>query len=94
MEKQFSHPMHLFGGFTIINIGLSMLSFLIMIYFKFWGGKSFIQTPLPQLVVLFAMIGILSLFMGFLAEILMRTYYESQNKKSYQVLDPIDNKPS
>ena len=94
MEKQFSHPMHLFGGFTIINIGLSMLSFLIMIYFKFWGGKSFIQTPLPQLVVLFAMIGILSLFMGFLAEILMRTYYESQNKKSYQVLQPIDNKPS
>ena len=94
MEKQFSHPMHLFGGFTIINIGLSMLSFLIMIYFKFWGGKSFIQTPLPQLVVLFAMIGILSLFMGFLAEILMRTYYESQNKKSYQVLQPTDNKPS
>lgn len=94
MEKQFSHPMHLFGGFTIINIGLSMLSFIIMIYFKFWGGKSFIQTPLPQLVVLFAMIGILSLFMGFLAEILMRTYYESQNKKSYQVLQPIDNKPS
>ena len=94
MEKQFSHPMHLFGGFTIINIGLSMLSFLIMIYFKFWGGKSFIQTPLPQLVVLFAMIGILSLFMGFLAEILMRTYYESQNKKSYQIRETIEDKLS
>ena len=71
-----------------------MLSFLIMIYFKFWGGKSFIQTPLPQLVILFAMIGILSLFMGFLAEILMRTYYESQDKKSYQIREKIEDKAS
>ena len=93
MEKQFSHPIHMFGGFSIFNFGLSILSFLLMLYFKFLGGKSFIQTPLPQLVVLFAMIGILSLFMGFLAEILMRTYYESQDKKSYQVLHPTDNNP-
>jgi len=94
MQKQFSHPIHMFGGFAIFNFGLSILSFLLMSYFKFWGGKSFIQTPLPQLVVLFAMIGILSLFMGFLAEILMRTYYESQDKKSYQIREIMEDKAS
>jgi heme/copper-type cytochrome/quinol oxidase subunit 1 len=54
-----------------------------MLYFKFFGGKSFIETPLPQLVILFILIGVISLFMGFIAEILMRTYYESQDRKSY-----------
>ena len=68
-----------------MNFSFSILSFLFMIYFKYWGGKSFIQTPLPQLVILFVMIGILSMFMGFLAEILMRTYYEAQNKVSYTI---------
>ena len=85
MEKQFAHPIHLFGGFALMNFGLSILSFLLMIYLKYWGGKSFIQTPLPQLAILFVMIGILSLFMGFLAEILMRTYFESQNRASYTI---------
>jgi glycosyltransferase involved in cell wall biosynthesis len=85
LEKQFSHPIHLFGGFALINLGMSFLSFILMLYFKYFGDKSFIQTPLPQLVILFIMIGILSLLMGFLAEILMRTYFESQDKKVYQI---------
>lgn len=83
LEKQFSHPLHLFGGFSLINFSLSIISFLFMVYFKFFGDKSFIETPLPQLVILFILIGVISLFMGFLAEILMRTYYESQDRKSY-----------
>jgi len=85
MEKQFVHPIHLFGGFALMNFGFSILSIFFMVYYKFWGGKSFIQTPLPQLVILFLMIAILSLFMGFLAEILMRTYFESQNRASYTI---------
>ena len=85
MDKQFSHPIHLFGGFALFNFGLSIISFFVMIYFKYWLNGSFIQTPLPQLIILFIMVGVLSLFMGFIAEILMRTYYESQDKKSYKV---------
>ncbi|WP_207687871.1 glycosyltransferase family 2 protein [Desulfonema limicola] len=78
-------PIYIFGGFGFINIMLSFLSFFMMIYYKFWGGKTFIQTPLPQLVVLFFLMGFISILMGFLAEILMRTYYESQNKPIYIV---------
>lgn len=85
MDKQFVHPIHLFGGFAVFNILLSLLCFFLMIYFKYWNGDSFIQTPLPQLVVLFVITGFLSLFMGFIAEVLMRTYFESQNKASYKI---------
>ena len=85
MDKQFVHPIHLFGGFAVFNILFSLLCFFLMIYFKYWNGDSFIQTPLPQLVVLFVITGFLSLFMGFIAEVLMRTYFESQNKASYKI---------
>lgn len=85
MEKQFSKPIHLFGGFAIINFSLSILSFILMIYFKYFMNKSFIQTPLPELIILFLMVGTLSIFMGFIAEIIMRTYFESQNISPYNI---------
>ena len=85
MEKQLSHPIHLFGGFAILNFFLSVICFLLMLYFKYLGQKSFIETPLPELVILFIMVGVLSMFMGFIAEILMRTYFESQDRKSYSI---------
>ena len=61
-----------------------------MIYYKFWGGKSFIETPIPTLTVLFFLIGLVSVLLGILAEIVMRTYYESQQKKPY-LIDRIIN---
>ena len=51
-------------------------------------GKDFVETPLPVLVALFGVTGILSILMGLLAEMVMRTYFESQNKRTYQVKGP------
>ena len=56
-----------------------------MIYYKFWGGKSFVETPLPLLVVLFFLMGFFSILIGLLAEMLVRTYHESQNKPIYLI---------
>ena len=89
-DRHLQHPIHLFGGFGIINILLAFISFAIMLYYKFWGGKTFIETPLPTLIVLFFLIGAVSTMIGILAEIVMRTYYESQQKKPY-LIDRITN---
>jgi glycosyltransferase involved in cell wall biosynthesis len=70
-------PMHVFGKFGLLNMLAAFGSFGLMIYFKFWGGKTFIATPLPQLTIMFFLIGCLSVLMGLLAEVTMRTYYES-----------------
>jgi glycosyltransferase involved in cell wall biosynthesis len=48
-------------------------------------GKDFVEAPLPEFVALFGVTGILSILMGLLAEMVMRTYFESQNKRIYQV---------
>ncbi len=78
-------PIYVFGGFAFFNFILSFLSFGLMIYYKYYGGKTFVETPLPQLVVLFFLMGFMSVLMGLIAEIQMRTYYESQNKPSYLI---------
>ena len=61
-----------------------------MLYLKYWGGKTFIETPLPLLVVLFFLMGILLILFGFMAEILMRTYYESQDKSIYTISEKVN----
>ena len=85
LDKYAQKPMYLFGGFGLGSIALSMLFFVFMLYCKIFQNKSFIETPLPLAVVLFMLIGIVAVFMGLIAEILMRTYHESQDKPTYIV---------
>lgn len=78
-------PVYVFGGFGLLSFCGSLGAFCLMVYYKFWGGKSFVETPLPLLVVLLFLIGVVSVLMGLMAEVLMRTYYESQGKRGYRV---------
>jgi len=85
LQKYSQNSIYLFGGIGALNIGVSLLCFLLMLYFKFWGNKSFIETPLPELVVLFFVVGFQSILMGLISEMLNRTYHESQHKPVYAV---------
>ena len=87
LEKYAQKPIYIFGGFGFISFFLSFASFCLMVYYKYWGGKTFIETPLPLVSVLFAVVGIQSIFMGFIAEVLNRTYHEAQNKPIYLIKD-------
>jgi len=85
MDEFAQKPMYLFGGFGLVSLVLSFLSFLLMLYYKLLDGKSFIETPLPLVTMLFFLIGFMAIFQGLIAEILMRTYHESQDKPTYIV---------
>jgi len=82
-------PIYVFGGMGLLMILGAILSGGFAIYLKLFKGVSFILTPLPLLCVLLLMLGFLSILMGFLAEILTRTYYESQGKPTYQIKEVI-----
>jgi dolichol-phosphate mannosyltransferase len=60
-----------------------MISYAL--YLKFFEATSLIQTPLPVLAAMLILIGITSILMGLLAEIMVRTYFESQGLSSYNV---------
>ena len=85
LEKYAKNPIYIFGGAGILFFLSSFFFFCLMIYYKIAGLKDFIQTPLPQLITFLVLMGSMTILMGFIAEILMRTYHESQNKSIYLV---------
>jgi glycosyltransferase involved in cell wall biosynthesis len=83
-------PIYVFGGFGLLSIAFSLVAGLWAIYLKIFENTSFISTPLPLLVVLAFITGVTSILMGLIAEIIIRTYYESQGKQVYLVKDTIN----
>jgi glycosyltransferase involved in cell wall biosynthesis len=83
-------PIYVFGGFGLASIALSFAAGLLALYLKFFKQTSFISTPLPLLVALSFITGVMSILMGLIAEVIMRTYYESQGKQVYLVRDTIN----
>src|SRR6185312_8734424 len=90
LSKYATKPIYVFGGFGLIGIAISFLAGLYALYLKFFAGISFISTPLPLLVVLTFVTGIMSILMGLIAEIIMRTYYESQGKQVFLVRETVN----
>ncbi|PYL07048.1 MAG: glycosyltransferase [Verrucomicrobia bacterium] len=78
-------PMYVFGGVGLINFGIGVIAAGAALYYKFFRHESFIKTPLPLLFVMAFITGVMCFLMGLLAELLVRTYYESQNKATYMI---------
>lgn len=78
-------PMYVFGGIGLLSLAVSFFSGIWALYLKFVNDISFVQTPLPLLFVMTAITGAMCILMGLLAELLTRTYHESQDKPIYSV---------
>ena len=78
-------PMYLFGGVGIGVVALSLVVLLIAILNKIIRGASLINTPLPTLSGVLFVLGMQSILMGLLGELLVRTYHEAQSKPIYVV---------
>ena len=78
-------PMYVFGGCGIFSLILSVLAFLWMLYLKIFRNFPFITTPVPLIVVMAFMIGMMCILLGLMAEMIMRTFYESQGKPIYNI---------
>ena len=87
LDRHFVKPIYVFGGFGVFSFALAGLAGLYMLYLKFFEGLSMIQTPLPLLSAMGFLVGVMSLLMGLLAEMLVRIYFESQNRSPYLVRD-------
>ncbi len=82
IKKFMQKPMHFFGisGLTLFLIG--SLSFFYLVVLKLLGN-SIGGRPLLTISVLFILSGLQMVTTGIIGEVLMRTYFESQGKKSY-----------
>lgn len=90
LEKYLVKPIYVFGGFALLCFLSGLLCLLGALINKFAFGISLILTPLPLLAAMLTLVGFMSFFMGILAEVMSRTYFESQNRRTYQVKTKIN----
>ena len=84
-DKSLDRPIHLFGKFGLFMFFVAFILFLIAISIKIFMNISFILTPLPLLVVFFTLSGLICIFLGLVAEIQSRIYFESRGKAAYLI---------
>ena len=83
-KRYFQKPMHLFGTAGAIVFVLGIIINIYLLVLKVMGNDIW-GRPLLLLGVLLIMGGIQLITIGIIAELLMRTYYESQNKTVYRI---------
>jgi glycosyltransferase involved in cell wall biosynthesis len=83
-RKYIQKPMHLFGTLGFISLGIGLLINLYLLVLKIMGHDIW-GKPILILGLIFLLGGIQLITIGILAEISVRTYFESQDKKTYKV---------
>jgi len=89
-------PLHVFGGIGLISLLCSMLTGMIVIYQKWFHQTDMSGNPLLLITTLLIMMCVQFLLMGLLAELMVRTYHESQGKPTYvirRVIEPTQDNP-
>ena len=93
MASYQTKPLYMFGFAGLTTFVISFLCAVLALLMKFasWPHHAdFVQTPLPVLTTVMLVLGIQFFLMGLLAEMLVRTYHESQAKPIYAVRERIN----
>lgn len=85
LDRYLTKPIYIFGGCGLVSFALSFLALLWALILKFSGGPTLIETPLPLFSGIAFLLGFMCVLMGLLAEVLSRTYFESQYRRAYIV---------
>jgi glycosyltransferase involved in cell wall biosynthesis len=85
-----TRPIQFFGLIAIIIFIISFISIILVLYYKFYQNLSMNRNPLLYFALTSVMIGIQLLILGFIAEMLARTYHESQNKPIYTIKEKLN----
>ena len=85
-----SKPIYLFGGAGAVLISIGALDLLYLLIRRTFLGVPVFSSPLLQIGVMFFIMGFQSILMGLIAELLARTYHESQQKPTYTIRKTIN----
>lgn len=89
MKKFLTRPMHVFGLFGLLSMVLGTILGGYLTFVKVFLGESIGNRPLLILAVVLLLAGVQLFSFGLLAELLMRTYHESQGKPIYRVREVV-----
>jgi hypothetical protein len=83
-QKYFQRPIHLFGGLGLMAFMLGLMINFYLLVLKIMGEDIW-GRPIMILGFILILGGIQLITTGIIAEIIVRTYFESQDKKTYTV---------
>jgi len=84
-------PIYIFGGLGLISGLGAVVSGLVVLYQKFASNFSMNRNPLLILTAVCILATIQFILMGLLAELLVRTYHESQNRPTYVIKEILES---
>jgi glycosyltransferase involved in cell wall biosynthesis len=90
MASYWTKPLYLFGTGGLICLGVSFIAFIAAMYYRFVADIHLNRMPLATLTMIMFAMGIQFIFMGLIAEMVVRTYHESQDKPTYLVREKIN----
>lgn len=85
IRKYFQRPIHLFGIFGVLLVILGILINIYLLVVKLGFGQDIGTRPLLIFGMMFIVGGIQLFTIGIVMELLIRTYYESQQKRPYRI---------
>jgi hypothetical protein len=85
LTKAANKPIYLFGGGGLVLFALGFLGMVFLAIRKFILQIEILTSPIFIISVMVAMTGFQAILMGLIAELLVRTYHESQQKPTYTV---------
>jgi hypothetical protein len=84
-------PIYIFGGLGGLAALFAFLTGLLVVWQKIGRGVDMSGNPLLILTAVLMMATIQFILMGLLAELLVRTYHESQNRPTYVIREVLDS---
>lgn len=87
LHRYMNRPMHFFGGWGLLSFALGVAAGFAAIVLKVLHLRDFVSTPLPVLSALLIIVGVQLVMFGVIGEMIMRTYYESQNRRPYAIAE-------
>ncbi|MBN2676977.1 MAG: glycosyltransferase family 2 protein [Anaerolineaceae bacterium] len=87
-----SKPNYLFGGIGLVLMAISAIIVLFLVINRLIAGEHIVRSPLLQMSVMLFILGGQSILLGLIAELLVRTYHESQKKATYTIRKVINLK--
>ena len=84
-------PIQLFGGWGLLALFFGGVSGLAVTLMKILQDRDMTGNPLLYLTILLLVIGVQFILMGLLAELLVRTYHESQNRPTYVIKEILES---
>ena len=85
LRRYQTKPIYVFGGLGMLMFAVAAVLCVMVLWEKFADGVWVHRNPLFVIAAMAALVAVQLIGTGIIAELIIRTYYESQDKRTYSI---------